>query len=203
GALLTWWSAGWQHDRHKAHPTPAWDAGVGTRAARRSWFRDDLCGAWRRPGGRIDRPASLGSDQRPLTPCERVETRQLARDGYVSVDANRYPVPLEWVEAVKVRIVAEEIWIHRPGVDAVHHARLLGKHQVAPWNGPARRAPVPARPVAPSSAPAVRVRGRAQPSSYEGLTEKRRLRRAGSTPLPTLTRRSSCSQSGGTAGYRL
>jgi len=107
------------------------------------------------PADRFSRAERLiPIDQRPPTPRERVETRQLARDGYVSVDANRYPVPLEWVEAVEVvevRILAEEIWIHRPGVNPVHHARLLGKHQVARWNGPARRAP--RRPAEPAAGP--------------------------------------------------
>ena len=93
-------------------------------------------------------------DQRPPAPRERVEVRQLAPDGYVAIDANRYPVPLDWVGAVKVvevRVLAEEIWIHRPGADPVHHGRLLGKHQVARWNGPARQ--VPRRPDEPAAGP--------------------------------------------------
>jgi hypothetical protein len=98
-----------------------------------------------KPADRFARAERLISvDQRVPTPRERVETRLLSRDGYVAVDANRYPVPLEWVEAVdvvEVRILPEEIWIHRPGVDPVHHARLEGKHQVARWNGAARQDP--------------------------------------------------------------
>lgn len=65
----------------------------------------------------------------------------------MAIDANRYPVPLDWVGAVKVvevHILGEELWIHRPGVDPVRHGRLLGKHQTARWNGPARQ--VPRRP---------------------------------------------------------
>jgi transposase len=108
-----------------------------------------------KPADRFARAEQLiPVDQRPPTPRERVETRQLSRDGYVAVDANLYPVPLEWVEAVnvvEVRILAEEIWIHRPGVDPVHHARLTGKHQVARWEGPARQ--VPRRPSEPGAGP--------------------------------------------------
>jgi transposase len=91
-------------------------------------------------------------DRRAPTPRERVETRQVPRDGYVAVDANRYPVPLEWAgAAVEVRILAEEIWMHRPGVDPVRHARLTGKHQVAHWHGPARQ--VPRRPLELAAGP--------------------------------------------------
>jgi transposase len=108
-----------------------------------------------KPADRFARAEQLiPVDQRPPTPRERVETRQLARDGYVAVDSNRYPVPLDWVEAVKiveVRILADEIWVHRPGVDPVHHARLAGKHQVARWNGDVRQ--VPRRPSEPAAGP--------------------------------------------------
>jgi len=108
-----------------------------------------------KPADRFARAERLiAVDQRAPTPRERVETRLLSRDGYVAVDANRYPVPLDWVEAVEVvdvRILAEEIWIHRPGVDPVHHARLAGKHQVARWNGEARQ--VRRRPSEPAAGP--------------------------------------------------
>jgi len=52
---------------------------------------------------------------------------------------------------IEVRILAEEIWIHRPGVDPVCHSRLLGKHQVARWIGPARQ--VPRRPEEAAAGP--------------------------------------------------
>jgi hypothetical protein len=74
------------------------------------------------------------------------------RDAYVAVEANRYPVPMEWVGCqVEVHIQAEEIWISRPGSDAVRHCRLLGKHQLARWEGPPRSCP--ARPSPPVSGP--------------------------------------------------
>jgi hypothetical protein len=91
-------------------------------------------------------------DLRRPAPRERVESRRVPRDGYVAVEANRYPVPLSWAgEVVEVRVLAEEIWLHRPGVDPVHYARLAGKHQVAHWDGPARA--VPRRPVEPATGP--------------------------------------------------
>ena len=138
-----------------------------------------------KPADRFARAEQLiPVDQRPPTPQERVETRQLSRDGHVAVDANLYPVPLDWVEAVdvvEVRILAEEIWIHRPGVDPVHHARLAGKNQVARWHGPARQ--VPRRASQPGAGPPrfdpayverigeveIRPLGR-----YEGLLEEAR-----------------------------
>lgn len=138
-----------------------------------------------KPADRFARAEQLIQvDQRPPTPQERVETRQLSRDGHVAVDANLYPVPLDWVEAVdvvEVRILAEEIWIHRPGVDPVHHARLAGKNQVARWHGPARQ--VPRRASEPGAGPPrfdpayverigeveIRPLGR-----YEGLLEEAR-----------------------------
>ena len=39
---------------------------------------------------------ALSPLQRTPPPRERVETRKVPRDGYVAVDANRYPVPLTW-----------------------------------------------------------------------------------------------------------
>jgi transposase len=96
-----------------------------------------------KPADRFARAERLVAvDGRAPTPRERIESRVVPRDGYVAVDANRYPVPLEWAGTrVEVRIQGEEIWLHRPGVDAVHHARLTGKHLVARWNGPPRQSP--------------------------------------------------------------
>jgi transposase len=81
-------------------------------------------------------------DRRRPSPRERVESRIVPRDGYVAVDANRYPVPLGWAgRAVEVRILAEEVVVLWHGADPVRHARLAGKHQVARWHGPPREAP--------------------------------------------------------------
>ena len=47
---------------------------------------------------------------RAPSPRERIESRRVPRDAYVAVDANRYPVPLEWAGCkVEVHIQAEEI----------------------------------------------------------------------------------------------
>ena len=59
--------------------------------------------------------------------------------GLVAVEANRYPVPLTWAgHTVRVHLLAEEIVFGHDGEDSVRHGRLVGKHQVARWNGPAR-----------------------------------------------------------------
>ena len=76
----------------------------------------------------------------------------MPRDGYVAVEANRYPVPLEWAsQRVEVRVLAGELWITRAAADPVRHVRLQGKHQVARWEGPPRR--LPARGVVPPAGP--------------------------------------------------
>jgi transposase len=81
-------------------------------------------------------------DARPPTPQERIESRIVPRDGLVAVDANRYPVPLSWAgQTVRVHLLAEEILLGRDGEETVRHGRLLGKHQVARWNGPPRNSP--------------------------------------------------------------
>lgn len=119
-------------------------------------------------------------DLRRPTPRERVVNRQVPRDGYVAVEANRYPVPLSWAgEEVEVRVLAAEIWIHRSGVDPVHYPRLSGKHQVARWKGPART--VPRRPTEPLAGPPrfdpayVELIGEVEVrplNCYEGLVEQ-------------------------------
>jgi transposase len=78
-------------------------------------------------------------DARPPAPQERMESRIVPRDGLVAVEANRYPVPLSWAgHKVRVHLLTEEIVLGRDGEDPVRHGRLLGKHQVARWNGPPR-----------------------------------------------------------------
>jgi hypothetical protein len=70
----------------------------------------------------------------------------------VAVEANRYPVPLEWAgQTVEVRILAQEVWITHAGAAPVCHSRLLGKHQVARWQGPPRQ--LPRRATAPCAGP--------------------------------------------------
>ena len=107
-----------------------------------------------KPSARFARAERLISvAARSPAPRERVESRSVPRDSYVAVEANRYPVPLEWAgQTVEVRIVAEEVWITRAGAEPVCHRRLAGKHQVARWQGPPRQ--LPARePVASAGPP--------------------------------------------------
>lgn len=81
-------------------------------------------------------------DARPPARQERIESRIVPRDGLVAVEANRYPVPLSWAgQTVRVHLLAEEILLGRDGEETVRHGRLLGKHQVARWNGPPRSSP--------------------------------------------------------------
>jgi transposase len=105
-----------------------------------------------KPSVRFARAETLISvEARPPAPRERVESRLVPRDAYVAVEANRYPVSLEWVgQSVEVRILADEVWITRAGTAPLRHVRLQGKHQVARWEGPPRRLPV--RDVAPPAA---------------------------------------------------
>jgi hypothetical protein len=106
-----------------------------------------------KPSERFARAETLiPVDARCPSPRERVESRVVPRDGYVAVEANRYPVPLDWAgQRVEVRIVSAELWITRAGADPVGHVRLQGKHQVARWEGPARR--LPARGAGPCAGP--------------------------------------------------
>jgi transposase len=88
---------------------------------------------------RAEAAALLAVDTRPPAPQERMESRIVPRDGLVAVEANRYPVPLSWAgHTVRVHLLAEEIVFGRDGEDLVRHGRLVGKHQVARWNGPPR-----------------------------------------------------------------
>jgi len=86
-------------------------------------------------------------DARPPSPREQVKVQTVPCDALVPVESNRYPVPLEWAgRAVRVHLRAEEVVFGRDGEAPVRHARLLGKHQVARWNGPPRSAPPPGAP---------------------------------------------------------
>jgi hypothetical protein len=103
-----------------------------------------------KPADRFAGEKLISVHERAPSPRERIVSRGVPRDAYVAVEANRYPVPLEWAgRQVEVHIQAEEIWIGRRGSDAVRHRRLFGKHQVARWEGPPRSCPP--RPSPPAS----------------------------------------------------
>jgi hypothetical protein len=91
---------------------------------------------------RAEAAALIAVDTRPPAPQERLESRIVPRDGLVAVEANRYPVPLSWAgHTVRVHLLAEEILLGRDGEEVIRHGRLVGKHQVARWNGPPRSWP--------------------------------------------------------------
>lgn len=91
---------------------------------------------------RAEAAALLAVDTRPPAAQERVESRIVPRDGLVAVEANRYPVPLSWAgHTVRVHLLAEEVLLGRDGEETVRYGRLLGKHEVARWNGPSRSTP--------------------------------------------------------------
>jgi transposase len=103
-----------------------------------------------KPADRFAGEKLIPVHERAPSPRERIVSRGVPRDAYVAVEANRYPVPLEWAGCqVEVHIQTEEIWISRRGSDAVRHRRLFGKHQVARWEGPPRSCPP--RPSPPMS----------------------------------------------------
>jgi transposase len=106
-----------------------------------------------KPSRRFLRETLIAVDLRSPSPQERVESRMVPRDGYVVVETNRYPVPLDWVgQRVEVRIQREAIWIHGEPVEPVQHVRLVGKYQVARWNGAPRQVP-PRRAARPAAGP--------------------------------------------------
>jgi hypothetical protein len=95
-----------------------------------------------RPSARFERAeasALIRIDLRPAPPHERVVTRVVPADAYVTIETNRYPVPLEWIGTrVEVRVVGEQIVIHGGTDTLVEYAKLEGKHQMAPWTGAPR-----------------------------------------------------------------
>lgn len=88
---------------------------------------------------RAERAALVSVTARPPAVRERVETRVVPRDALVAVETNRYPVPLAWVgRTVEVSIQTERLRFRLGGAEPLEHPRLLGKHQVARWEGPPR-----------------------------------------------------------------
>lgn len=90
---------------------------------------------------RAEASALVALTERRPVPRERVEQRIVPRDGNVAVESNRYPVPIAWAgRMIEVRILAEAIVLQSTAEEPVSHARLTGKHQMARWPGPPRRA---------------------------------------------------------------
>ena len=79
-------------------------------------------------------------DIRKPAPYERVLVRIVPKDAYVAVEANRYPVPFEWVgRPITARVQADQVILSVEGQPEVRHERLAGKHQLAEWTGEPRR----------------------------------------------------------------
>jgi hypothetical protein len=75
-------------------------------------------------------------------PRERVETRVVPADTYVTVETNRYPVQPDWVgQSAAVRVTSDKIIISCDSLGSISYQRLVGKHQVARWEGPPRKWP--------------------------------------------------------------
>jgi hypothetical protein len=98
-----------------------------------------------RPGERFERDeraALVPVDARPPSVFERITTRRVPKDAYVSMETNRYPVPYEWVgREVVVRRAGEEVILHCGEEPPIRHPRVEGKYKLAPWNGEPRKLP--------------------------------------------------------------
>lgn len=98
-----------------------------------------------RPAERFDRSeaqALIQVGDRVPAPRERVETRMVPADTYVTVETNRYPVPVEWVgRQATVRLISDRIVMSIEGGAAICYQRLQGKRMVARWEGEPRKWP--------------------------------------------------------------
>jgi len=104
-----------------------------------------------KPAERFARAEKLiAVEARPPARRERVMVRRVPKDALVTVETNRYPVPYLWAgHEVTVRVLEDQIVVHREGEQPVVHECIEAKHQVARWNGPPRALPRTAPPAAP------------------------------------------------------
>jgi transposase len=93
---------------------------------------------------RDERTRMIAVDQRPPTRECRTLRRQVAADGFVTIETNRYPVPYEWCRAeVDVQLSETEVRIVHDE-RAIEYERVSGKHRVVAWYGtprPLQRSP--------------------------------------------------------------
>lgn len=88
---------------------------------------------------RDERVTMIAVDRRPPSRECRSVRRQVATDGYVTIETNRYPVPYEWCRAeVEVQLSETEVRIVH-GEQAIGYERIGGKHRVVHWTGAPRR----------------------------------------------------------------
>jgi len=87
---------------------------------------------------RDERVKMIAVDRRPPSRECGTLRRQVATDGYVAVETNRYPVPYEWCRAeVEVQRSETEVRIVH-GEESIAYERESGKYRMVRWNGPAR-----------------------------------------------------------------
>jgi len=84
---------------------------------------------------REERMKMITVDRRPPSRECRTLRRQVATDGYVAVETNRYPVPYAWCQAeVEVQMSESEVRIVH-GEKSVAYEREAGKYRVVRWEG--------------------------------------------------------------------
>jgi transposase len=87
---------------------------------------------------RDERVKMIAVDRRPPSRECRTVRRQVATDGYVAIETNRYPVPYTWCRAeVEVQLSETEVRIVH-GEQSIEYERCSGKHRVVAWTGEAR-----------------------------------------------------------------
>ncbi len=87
---------------------------------------------------RDERTRMIAIDRRPPSRECRTLRRQVASDGYVAIETNRYPVPYEWCRAeVEVQMSESEVRLVHAESSIVYE-REGGKHRVVHWNGAPR-----------------------------------------------------------------
>jgi transposase len=87
---------------------------------------------------RDERMKMIAVDRRPPSRECRTVQRQVAVDGYVTIETNRYPVPYEWTRAdVEVQLEERTVRIVH-GDDSIEYEREPGRHRVVRWNGAQR-----------------------------------------------------------------
>lgn len=88
---------------------------------------------------RDERVKMIAVDRRPPSRECRTLRRQVATDGYVAIETNRYPVPYEWSRAeVEVQLSETEVRVVH-GEQAIEYERVIGKYRVVHWTGAPRR----------------------------------------------------------------
>jgi transposase len=88
---------------------------------------------------RDERVQMIAVDRRPPSRECRTLRRQVATDGYVTIETNRYPVPYEWCRAeVDVQLSETEVRVVH-GEQALEYERISGKYRVVHWSGAPRR----------------------------------------------------------------